>query len=131
MKLGWLLVILILATPPSSAAPDPTQPDKEKYDHTLTMFGGRFLPYGIYGVRDVYPTWGGRYSHTIWGIQPEYTATFINSKGVCGCIPFFFVPLRQNVFYVLLRALHTRILQVGPLLWQRQLGCRAVPTARP
>lgn len=43
---------------------------------------GGFLPYGIYGVRDQYPMWGGRYGHPfrIWRL--EWGGYFTSAKGV-------------------------------------------------
>lgn len=49
---------------------------------SLGLYGGRFLPEGIYGVRDLYPYWGARYGHKIWGIDPELSSFFVDALGV-------------------------------------------------
>src|SRR6185312_7119608 len=55
---------------------------EDKPQSSIGLYGGRFLPYGIVGVRDIYPYWGLRYGHKIWGIEPEYSSYFINAQGV-------------------------------------------------
>lgn len=52
------------------------------YPNSIHVYGSRLLPFDIYGVRDVYPAWGARYAHEIWGINPEYSVMFVQAKGV-------------------------------------------------
>lgn len=55
---------------------------EDQFHRAIGVFAGHMLPYDIYGVRDIYPFWGLRYSHEIWGVNPEWSATFINAAGV-------------------------------------------------
>ncbi len=48
----------------------------------FNMSGGRFLPNGIYGVRDVYPYWGMRFGHPYGTTGVEWAFTHIHAKGV-------------------------------------------------
>ncbi len=64
-------------------APEPTgDSNKGKQTSYVSAFAGRFLPYGIFGVRDTYPYWGILYGHTMPIFDPEYSFTSIMAKGV-------------------------------------------------
>ncbi len=49
---------------------------------SVSLFAGRLLPYGVYGVRNIYPYWGLRYGHRLSFAEPEYALFFVNDRSV-------------------------------------------------
>lgn len=86
----WLAVFLFVAAPfafaqQPGAEPAPESKGVESKDagYYINASYGRFLPYGIYGVRDVYPYWGFRFGHPFGqGTGVEWSGTHINAKSV-------------------------------------------------
>lgn len=70
------------AAPATAAEDNPPDGTKESPGRTINVSGGRLLPYGVYGVRDLYPYWGMRFRQHIWGIDPELSTIFVNAKNV-------------------------------------------------
>lgn len=77
--LTCLLPVLVWAQEPGEA---PGAGDQAKLTRYADVFGGRLLPYGIYGVRDSYPYWGFRFGHTWPVFDPEWTFVSVMAKGV-------------------------------------------------
>ncbi len=48
----------------------------------IHLSGGRLLPYGIFGVRDIYPYWGALFGHPFGGTSLEWGFAHIHAKGV-------------------------------------------------
>jgi hypothetical protein len=76
-----MLPLLASAAEPGTGA-GAAGDEKSLIDNALGLFGGRFLPDGIYGARDVYPYWGVRYSRKMFSLNPEFAATSINAGNV-------------------------------------------------
>lgn len=64
-------------TPPPSGA---DSKDANPYHFGLGF--GRLLPYGVYGVRDIYPYWNFRFGHPIGDQAVEWSAYFVHAKDV-------------------------------------------------
>jgi hypothetical protein len=77
MMRTWIIILLL---PVWSWAQEADNAERST-THVGAMVG-RFLPYGIYGVRDTYPYWGLRFGHSFSIFNPEYAVTAINAKGV-------------------------------------------------
>lgn len=80
------LLLLTLLFPAFASAQEPGEAqgtdDKTKLTRYVDAFGGRLLPYGIYGVRDTYPYWGIRFGHAWPVFDPEWTFISVMAKGV-------------------------------------------------
>lgn len=88
------VTFLALAAPSLRAQPAPTPANDKKAAPTkgveakdagyyLNFSGGRLLPYGIYGVRDIYPYWGARFGHPFGpGSGVEWSSAIVHAKNV-------------------------------------------------
>lgn len=52
------------------------------HTNLVGVHAGRLLPFGVYGVRDIYPYFGLRFGHQIGGQDFEWSTAFVHAKGV-------------------------------------------------
>src|ERR1044072_1212904 len=81
----FLLAILLLSLPAFARAQAPgagAEGAKATLAYKLHLHAGRMLPFGIFGVRDIYPYWGLRFGHPWSNEDVEWNGMFIHARGV-------------------------------------------------
>lgn len=77
-----LIAIIALGAAPSFAQVEGQGGESPSRSHSLHLHAGRLLPFGIFGVRSIYPYWGLRFAHPWAGQDWEWSTTFTQAHDV-------------------------------------------------